>query len=368
MGEWVPPHSSGAIRDAFATLMSVYEIDPCADARWLDFVQHHGDATAFHHPGWLRALQETYGYAPVALTTTSPGRPLQNGWAFCRVQSLLTGKRMVSLPFSDHAAPLVQSDREAVELAQAAVDRWSGRGLKYIEMRPIAAEEWAERAGLGVSTRTRLHQLDLHPSEEDIFKAFHDSSIKRKIKRAEREALRCEVGSSDALLDDFYRLMVMTRRKHGLPPQPRAWFRAVLDHLPEIAQVHVAYKDTVPAAAIFTCAFGTRYIYKYGASDSEQTNTGGTPLLFWRAIQDAKSRGFTWFDMGRTDLGHDGLATFKERFGAESVPIEYYRWPAPTEASHEGPGRLSTLAKPVIDRLPDSLLIAAGRILYRHMG
>jgi len=348
--------------------MSVYEIDPCTDGRWLDFVQQHRDATAFHHPGWLRALQDTYRYTPVALTTTSPGKSLQNGWVFCRVNSLVTGKRMVSLPFSDHAAPLVSGDREAVELAQAAVERWSGRGLKYIEMRPIAADDWPERAVLGVSTRTRLHQLDLRPAEEELFKAFHDSSIKRKIKRAERESLRCEVGDSDALLDDFYRLVVMTRRKHGLPPQPRAWFRAVLDRLPEIAHVHVAYKDATPTAAIFTLAFGARYIYKYGASDPEQTSSGGTPLLFWRAIQEAKSRGFIWFDMGRTDLGHDGLATFKERFGAEPVPIEYYRWPASTETSDDGPGRLSAIARPVIDRLPDSLLIAAGRVLYRHMG
>lgn len=348
--------------------MNVYSIDPCADARWLDLIRRHRDGSVFHHPGWLDALRANYRYEPFALTTSAPGEPLANGIVFCRVRSVLTGKRLVSTPFSDHAQPLVDNREEALALIDHARELGVRERCKYVELRSAGPLEWAADAGLGVSLEAQLHQIDLAPSADALFKAFHDSSIVRKIKRADREGLRYESGTTDKLLDDFYALMVMTRRKHGLPPQPRAWFRSVLDRLPDIAKIHVAYKDKTATAAIFTCAFGGRYVYKYGCSDPEYTNAGGTPMLFWRAIQEAKAGGYAWFDLGRTDLGHDGLATFKERWGAQALPLMYYRSPAPTPRGADGHVGLIKLAEPIIDRLPDALLIAAGRILYRHMG
>ena len=87
--------------------MGVYEIDPLCDPRWPEFLQNNPRASVFHTPGWLRALKRTYGYEPVVYTTTPATVELTNGWVFCRVFSWLTGRRLVSLPFSDHCEPLV---------------------------------------------------------------------------------------------------------------------------------------------------------------------------------------------------------------------------------------------------------------------
>jgi|SRR6266571_752828 len=38
----------------------------------------------------------------------------------------------------------------------------------------------------------------------------------------------CLEGRSDALFEKFFRLHVLTRRKHGLPPQPLVWFRNLI--------------------------------------------------------------------------------------------------------------------------------------------
>ncbi len=89
--------------------MPVYLVDPLRDRRWPDFLRRHPGATVFHAPGWLLALQKTYGYEPVVFTTSRPGGELANGWAFCQVRSWLTGRRLVSLPFSDHCQPLEDS-------------------------------------------------------------------------------------------------------------------------------------------------------------------------------------------------------------------------------------------------------------------
>src|SRR5271165_2171364 len=85
--------------------MKVYEIDRTIDERWEDLLQNHPQASIFHTRGWLEALRKTYGYAPVAFTTSPLGYRLTNGVPFCEISSWLSGRRLVSLPFSDHCTP-----------------------------------------------------------------------------------------------------------------------------------------------------------------------------------------------------------------------------------------------------------------------
>src|ERR1043166_4459298 len=92
--------------------MDIFRIDPIHDPRWPTFVTKHPRASVFHTVEWLKALHDTYSYAPVVFTTTPPHNDLQNGIVFCHVRSWLTGQRMVSLPFSDYCEPLVDSPEE----------------------------------------------------------------------------------------------------------------------------------------------------------------------------------------------------------------------------------------------------------------
>src|SRR5216684_7067811 len=102
--------------------MRIYQIDPTKDKRWSDLVERHPKASVFHAVGWLEALRNTYGYDPVAFTTSSPSGELNNGFVFCRVNSWLTGRRLVSLPFSDHCEPLVDTDDELKFLTRSVPD------------------------------------------------------------------------------------------------------------------------------------------------------------------------------------------------------------------------------------------------------
>ena len=95
--------------------MSVYEIDPLSDPRWPDFLLRHADATIFHTSNWLRALHRTYGYVPVVYTTCSRSQELRNGIPFCKINSWLTGRRLVSVPFSDHCQPLIERAEDTSE-------------------------------------------------------------------------------------------------------------------------------------------------------------------------------------------------------------------------------------------------------------
>jgi hypothetical protein len=332
--------------------VAFYWTDPLTDSRWPEFISRHPSSSVFHTREWLTALQRTYGFIPAVLTTSPPGAEITNAICFCRVNSWLTGKRLVSLPFSDHCQPLSATD----ELLQALPEICTREKLKYVELRPLAP---LPPSGLTSSQRFLFHLLDLRPSMDEILRHFHNDCIRRKIKRAQREGLITDAGRSEGLLDDFFALQVITRRRHGIPPQPRQWFRNLMAAMGEQATIRVARANGRPVAAIMTLQHKQTAIYKYGCSDAGDSNRGGTQLLLWKAIEDAKTRGMKEMDLGRCDPDNEGLAVFKERWGAARHEIEYLRYPAYKPG---GTPHLGLLAK-----LPDSVLIAAGRLLYRHM-
>jgi hypothetical protein len=171
----------------------------------------------FHRPEWLEALQRTYKYKPIAFTTAAPGATLTNAILFCQVDSWLTGSKRISLPFSDHCEPLADPPLVKPMLADICSD--SFKKLKFTEIRPRSDElrppsNWAEDA------HHCLHALDLSPDVQKLHASLHMDSIQRKIRRADREGVVLENGRSDVLLRHFYDLMLMTRRRHGVPPQP----------------------------------------------------------------------------------------------------------------------------------------------------
>jgi hypothetical protein len=212
-----------------------------------------------------------------------------------------------------------------------------------------------------------FHVLDLRPDLDTLFHSFHKSCVQRKIQRAEQENLGYEEGRSEAILAKFYRLLLLTRRRHQLPPQPLGWFRNLLDCLGDRARIHRVSKDGQPIASILTLFHKQTLVYKYGCSDSRFHSLGGMPLLFWKAIQEGKRLGAREFDLGRSETNDPGQAVFKGHLGATCSTLTYFSYP-PLVSSSPASGWKMKIVKSTFGWLPDTLLITAGRLLYRHMG
>jgi hypothetical protein len=341
----------------------MYLIDPLKDSRWSRLVEQHPAACSFHTVGWLRALADTYGYSPVAITSSSPdSEHLSDGLPFCHVKSIFTGNRVVSLPFSDHCDPIGCTTH-----FEFATEHLRSRDEKFVEFRPLSQVPQSTGPAQASSTFWR-HWLDLSPSIEKIFSGLHKDSVQRKIRRAEREGLRYEESRSAEILSKFYGLLLRTRRRHGIPPQPIQWFRNLLECMGECITVRMALKDSVPVASILSLKHRNSVIYKYGCSDDRYHAMGGMPFLFWRLIEDAKSQGIPVLDFGRSDLDNAGLIRFKDQWGTQKAGLTYYRLPL---AEPRRAGKLTfarATAKQIIAHLPDSMLQITGKLLYRHIG
>jgi lipid II:glycine glycyltransferase (peptidoglycan interpeptide bridge formation enzyme) len=168
----------------------------------------------------------------------------------------------------------------------------------------------------------------------------------------------------------FCRLNAITRRDHGLPPQPRRFFQNVYDHIlsREMGFIVLASCRRAAIAANLYFHFGDQLIYKYGASDRAFQHLRANNLVMWEAIQWGCEHGCTSLCFGRTEPDNEGLRQFKAGWGARERLIKYYRYDLQKSAFIKAPMMINPLYKKIFSKLPIPALNMLGSILYRHMG
>lgn len=338
-------------------------LDPTQIPDWDEQIKALPGVSFFHGSAWASVLKQSYGFTPVYFTRANGS--LSVVIPMMEVSSFLTGKRAVSLPFTDYCEPLVPHVEVSKVLFEAIVLEGRRRRWKYIELRGGAdflgdgpASAWFYR-----------HTLDLTPREAKLFKSFRDST-RRNIKTAEREGVSVRFEDTLEALREFYRLNCLTRREHGLPPQPWRFFESL--HAEILAKgmgfVALAYfQGNVIAANVYLHTNGEA-IYKYGASDKLHQRLRANNLLMWEAIRLYSAKRFRRFCFGRTEPENEGLRQFKSGWGTDEQIINYYRYDMEADAFVPGRQTVSDRANQVFSRLPLPALRAIGGILYRHMG
>jgi len=128
--------------------------------------------------------------------------------------------------------------------------------------------------------------------------------------------------------------------------------------------ISLVAKAGQPVASILTLRHKDTLVYKYGCSDKRLNSLGGTPLLFWKAIQEARAEGLSSFDLGRSDWDNPGLIEFKDRLGARRSTLTYWRNGRFGNAASNWQLKA---AKSVFRHMPSALLPLVGNLVYPHL-
>jgi len=243
-------------------------------------------------------------------------------------------------------------------------------GWKYLEFRPVDRNMGQAGDGTGClpAATYYLHTLDLRPDLGELFQSLDKDSVQRRVQRAQQADLVEKCGTSDDLLTQFYRLFVITRSRHHIPPPPYAWFRNLMHRQGEAPEIRLAYQSETPIAAILTLKFRDIVYYKYGCSDTRFNRFGAMPWLLWNAIAAAKSKGANIFDLGRTEENNAGLLAFKNHWVPHPKQLVYWRFPRSSDSFNLATSWKMQLAKRAFSYMPGGLLTVSGKLLYRHIG
>lgn len=339
-------------------------INPLSFQDWDEVVLSNKHYSFFHSSAWARVVCESYQYKPIYFAIIKD-RNIVVLIPFMEVKSILTGKRGVSLPFSDYSDPIIYEYDNTGEIFKHLIKYGKDNGWKSIEIRGGSISS----SNLQPSSSYYGHTLELSKDSDKIFPTFRDST-KRNIKKAIKEGVTVSRHQSLEAIKEFYRLNCLTRKEHGLPPQPLLFFKKIFEHIISHNKgivVLASYKDIYVAGAVFF-HFGDKVIYKYGASNKNHQHLRANNLVMWEAIKWYSENGYKQFCFGRTEIENKGLLQFKRGWGVLEHAINYYKYDMANNSFVINSVSKSTASARLFHNMPVSLLKMTGSFIYRHFG
>ncbi len=349
--------------------MSTY-VAECKD-ELTQFIECHTAEPFYYQRTWLNLLSRLYGYPAHILLSRAPDGALAGFLPLMAIRSPLTGRRVVALPFSDCCPPLVTSDNALRDLLDQALAIAREEGARYLELRASHMDALDAFPGLTRSDLYARWVVPLTPDTQAVWKKVK-SPAQRQVKKAAKLGIKVRMGASASDMDAYHRLHLLTRsRKHGMPAQPRRFFRELWETFGAAGGVRLllAEYEGAVVAGMMLLVSGSTVRYAYGASDERYLRLGPNDALMWEAISWACSAGYTRFDLGRTAKDNPGLAQFKRNWGAVEKPLPYYYAPevAGLASTSEQSWKYRALTS-CWRRLPLPVSERLGGALYRHLG
>ena len=341
-----------------------------SDSRWSTFVEQRAKHLFYYRQTWLDLITELYGFSLIPLTTTDANGRISGFLPLCLVHSVLTGRRLVALPFSDYCPVLAVDDASADDLVNQAIQLAQEQKVRYLELRTGISDVLARRGDL-VEDNLYLRWLLTLASDPGIIWSGLRKPVQHQIKKARKLGVQVRTAQHREDMAHYYRLHMQTRcKKHGMPAQPEHYFFGLWDTFAAsgAVQLLLAEYQGIVIAGMILLVSDTTVQYAYGASDENYLHFAPNNLLMWTAIEWACIHGYQTLDMGRTACDNAGLMEFKRRWGAikESLPYYYFPHTAGLAATSESSWKFRLLTA-CWRRLPLQVAGPLGGYFYKHL-
>jgi hypothetical protein len=343
--------------------LNIEIVNPLNFENWDNIILTNPDYSFFHTTHWAKVISETYKYKPEYLLFGNISNIISI-IPMMTIHSIINVKRGVSLPFSDFCEPLVFNKVNFDEIIKELILYYKNNGWKFFEIRGGKLFEQNN-----YYKNYYLHNLNLNEDSGKIFSNFREST-KRNIKTGYKNDLKVSINYSQESMDIFYHLNCLTRKRHGLPPQPREFFNNIYKHiiLKKIGFIVLAsYNNNYIAGSVYF-HFGDKAIYKYGASIPEYNFLKANNLIMWEAIQWYCVNKFRVLSFGRTDIGDQGLLQYKDGWGTEKSILRYIKYDLKKESFVKDSVGSSLFINKIFNKMPLPVLKLIGEYIYKYFG
>ncbi|MBI4118835.1 MAG: peptidoglycan bridge formation glycyltransferase FemA/FemB family protein [Parcubacteria group bacterium] len=218
------------------------------------------------------------------------------------------------------------------------IERWAKQnfpGFIFLRLEPpLGSETIITTKGLirpdyYIQPRRNL-AINLNKTENEILAEFH-SSTRSNVKKAERKGVTAEIKKemSPDGWNHFFKMADETMaRNEGKNIYPgRAYFETMLKTVPYVddardGELSLGFfcgrHEGRMAAMNLVLFFGRTATYLFGGSYTAELSSKVTTYLHWRGMEEAKKRGYKYYDLGGIDEKlWPSLTVFKRRFKGE---------------------------------------------------
>ncbi|MEI6040057.1 MAG: GNAT family N-acetyltransferase [Candidatus Berkelbacteria bacterium] len=340
------------------------EVNPkISSEKWIKFVENHPDGTIYHLPSWQKVLIQALGYEPYYLFCFGPDREIKGLLPLVTIKSLVTGNRLLALPFSYICSPLAINTQVEQALISKAKELQKQTKSSYLEIRIIEPKKYDMTESHYFSTC----QIDLSLTVEEIWKKLDKGSVRWAINKAKKDGVEVVKVNSFEDFRSYHDLNQVTKRNLGVPAHPMKFFENIYQEMPQNVDIYFAkYKGKI-IAGIFNLVFKDTIINAYGASNKKFLKYHPNNLLAWQAIEDGCKNGYKYFDFGRVGQDNNELLNFKKRWGGQEKQLYYYFYPEKPQSISINRGSLKyKIANKLWQKLPIFISRPLSNILFKH--
>lgn len=348
-------------------------IDPLKDPRWDKFVKNHPLGWVAHLSGWKQVIEKTFphikGYFLILVDEKS--NEIKAGMPIYEVRSILTGNRLVSIPFATLCDPLISNNEEMDTLTSEAIGLMEQRKLSFLEIKTMHSVPLISHPDLTKYSIFKHNYLELNGGIESLWDNLNHRE-RRNINKAKKHNLSIKVAVNETDVMSFYKLYAMTRKRLGLPPQPYLFFKALWDVFSSSGYVTIllAEYEKKIVAGHFLLQLNDRISADAIGWDIQYKDINSNHFLYWEGIKRALEKGFKIYDFGRTSPNNQTLLDFKSRWGTKIIDLPFFYYPKAINEKKIDLEKSNAykLARFACQNTPDKLYSVIGRFFYKHLG
>ena len=341
------------------------------ESKYSEYVAQSPEATNYHTLEWRDISCKVFNHKAQFLIAEGDDR-IQGVFPLFLIKGIL-GRRLVSVPLRDKGGPLYDRPAVLAQLLEAAKKLMIEQNCKYLQIKAWHGLDFQNNKPDWIVQHSHFinSSVALDNNPEVVWNKFNKRSVQRPIKKSQREGVTCYWGKSLEDMKRFYNLLILTRKKLGVPPYGFDLFHEIWKTMVQngSAGVLLAEYQGIVISGLVVFFFHTTAMPAYAASDKKYLDLRPNNLLFWEAIKDACTRGFKCFDFGADSPDNPSLLSFKAGFGAvtEVIP-HYYIFNGATEFfGMDFDSRKYRLARTLFATLPLSISQRIGPIIIRQL-
>lgn len=280
------------------------------------------------------------------------------------IKNLIGGEKIISLPFSDHCSPIYNDKKIFLSSFNEIKNFGRENNFKQIEIRSLQNDF---DLNYNLLRLDYIHFLNLSNDINIIFKSF-SSNHKRNIKKSESQKISVIIKNDRDGIEIFYDMVCYTRKKQGLPPQPKDFYLNILENvlLNQGGNLFLAKIDRQFIAGAIFFHNNRNVIYKFGASYDKLKEFRGNHSVMWNAIKFYKDAGYDKLDFGRTEIHHKNLRLYKLGWGSEEKNIFTFTYDIKTDNFIKSKSKTTGTHNIFFKMMPIPILKIIGKIFYKY--
>lgn len=365
-------------------LLDIFIADSGYDKKWLEFLDKHPQGSIYHHPLWLKVLENESGQKIVKLVCMNENDeivgifPLQytKGFPF-GVGGVPGAKRLSSLPRSPVGGPLTIDSTVAKLMIEKAVSLLKNDSDKLLQIKSyeIDLNEKVESLNKFLWREIYIKTIPEYPDEIRFGNSRNHAAVKRAVNKAKRSGVIFRVADSEEDLRKWYPLYLDTMRFHTTPARSFDFYKDIWEQLKPkglmqlvLAELEENEKKIIIAGSVLFF-YNKVVTYAFNGSSRKHLELRPNDILHWQAIFNAQIEGYKYYDLGEVSKNHQSLAAYKKKWGSDIREMYHYYYPKPKQLDEENldTGIAGGIKEKIWQKLPLALTAKFGKMVYKKL-